>query len=193
MANGFQAVRVQGTSGTCGIIETFFLDGTTDPVAIGDVVVAVAGNSLTNNGTGFSTVSVLTSNITAGTTVVGVVVGFEVDPSNLLRTGRTVGDGNAIVRVAIDANQVYAVEVDLSTVPSTSIGKNFGIDAATPATINGNLMTSNMTIQGESLVATVAWRVVGADPDTYDADTNSFTRVYVKPNESFYRFGQLGV
>lgn len=192
MANGFQAVRVQGTSGTCGIIESFFLDGTTPPVAIGDVVFAAAGTTALSGDSGFSTVQVLAADSAIGAVHVGVVVGFEVDPSDLLRTGRLTTI-NGIARVAIDSNQVYAVEVAGGVITAVSIGKNASTEATTPATVSENLITSNMSITTVTTTGTLPWRIVGADSSTFDSSDNSFTRVYVKPNETFYRKGQTGV
>ena len=183
MANGFQAIRVQGTSGTCGIIETYFYNSSSNPVAIGDVV----GHStlLATDNSGFSGVQVETGATVVAST--GVVVGFEVNPQEgLLKTGLEAST-DSIVRVAIDPRQVYKVEVAAGVFDATDFG--FAVDTiATVATISGNLITSNMTINttASSTSTTRPWLIVGADVGTLQSD-NTFTTFYVRPNaNSFY-------
>ncbi len=198
MANGFQVVRVQGTSGTCGIIETYILNNTSAKnVAIGDVVLAQTGDAAFTGSTGFSQVIPATgAAVAVGLNVVGVIVGFEVDPQKgLLRTGLLGTDTDArVVRVAIDPNQVYAVEVDPGGFLAISINDNVSLVANEATAVTGtNLITSNMTIVTPTTTKTLPFRIVGYDPASFVVSDSSFTRVFVRPNESFYKLGQVGV
>jgi hypothetical protein len=189
MANGFQAVRVLGASGTCGIVETYFYNAGAAglDVAIGDVVDKSTLAATDNDG--FPGCVAATGTLAVAS--LGVVVGFEVDPQNLLQTGR-LQNVDAIVRIAIDPRQVYAVEVPTGIFTAASFGGGAST-LATEATVSNNFITSNMTVTAPASIDTVLpWYVVGGDPETLQSD-NSFLRIYVRPNaNSFYLGSGVG-
>jgi len=96
---GFQALKSQGLGNSSGVVTTYDVLSThSTRLAIGDVV------DLT--GTGTSTGQAGCD--VAGTTgqILGIIMGFEVDPDNLTSTGLAASTGGK-ARVNVDPNMKY--------------------------------------------------------------------------------------
>lgn len=186
-ANGFQATRVQGVGVNCGEVETYALDSSNTIAAIGDVF------QITNSADadGLAIAAPVTTNPYVNQ-ILGVAVGFNVDPTNLLTTGKPANAGG-FVQINIDNNQLYRVDVTGQALTIGEVGANFDVlsDPATSVAGNTNLISSNMTILGTTTGvggAATPFRLVGLD----DIVDGQFTTAIVRPNYTTSNTGATG-
>lgn len=186
---GFQAARTQSSGDTCGTIETYSMPTTHVITAIGDVV----NLGLTADTDGRMEIAVPTGGAQTARSL-GIVVGFEVDPQNLLTTGKTANAGGK-ARVAVDPQQLYRITQTVAEgLIVANVGQNYGYlaDVASQGA-NSNLITSNMQIDASSnnTAATLPFRLVGVDD--LDDTSGLYLTAIVRPNATFFNEGTLGV
>lgn len=183
---GFQAVRTQSSGDTCGTVETYSMVAATGRnVAIGDVVRLSSGADADGR------MQILPE--TSGTDgALGVIVGFGVDPTNLLTTGHFDASTAKSVRVSVDPLQLYRTDqVSPFGLGLTDVGQNVDTRTSVP-TVNGNLLISDMGIvQGTpgSSSATRPWRLVSMEAD----DNGDLSILIVRPNSSSLAAGNANV
>ena len=182
---GAQLVKTQGASGYTGKVQTYnVVSGHSSLLAIGDFV------SETGTGTADGLAGV---DATAATGLItGVIVGFAPNISNLEQKGLPAGTaGNVFVEV--DPSGLYELEISNGALTVANIGQNADI-VATAATSSGNLVRSNMTLNGASPgSATAQMRIIGLVPATDGTALGANGNLaLVRINESFIK-GVVGV
>jgi len=179
---GFQALRSQGAGNSCGQVDTYDVAAAhASRLAIGDVV-DLTGTSSATGRAGCDAAS-------ATGQMLGVVVGFDFNPSNLLDTGLAASTaGNA--RVCVDPNMTYRVDVANGPLLVTDVGLNVD-SVVTAATQSGGLSVSNMTVNatGKANTVTFPWRIVAIEEDSAGVLGNV---AIVRPNSSTLNAGTVG-
>ncbi len=155
---GFQALRATGPGNDCGQVESYNVASSAGRLAIGDVV----DSDGTGSATGLAGCDV------AGTTgqILGVIMGFEVDPSRLTETGLPAST-QGVARVNTNPFQVYRVDVSNGPLASTQIGLNVD-NVISVSTLSGGMSVSNHTVNatGVNTTNTFPWNVVGLEEDS---------------------------
>lgn len=180
---GFQALKSQGLGNSSGVVTTYDVLSThSTRLAIGDVV------DLT--GTGTSTGQAGCD--VAGTTgqILGIIMGFEVDPDNLTSTGLAASTGGK-ARVNVDPNMKYRVDVSNGPLAAVDLGLNLN-QVVTAATESGGLTISNMSVNatGKATTVTFPWRLVALEEDSAGVFGNV---AIVVPNSTTLNTGTVGV
>jgi len=155
---GFHALRSTGLGNSCGQVETYNVAGSGGRLAIGDVV----DSDGTGSATGLAGCDI------AGATgqMLGVIMGFKVDPSRLTETGLPASTQSEVF-VNTDPNQVYRVDVSNGPLASTQIGLNVD-SVVTVSTLSGGISISNMSVNatGINSTNTFPWNLVGLEEDS---------------------------
>ena len=184
---GFILDKSQSSADHNGQVQTYSVAaGHTTLLAPGDVV----------QGTGTANANGVAGVDTAGTTgqVTGVIIGvdLQIAGENLTETGLpALTAGN--IKVSIDPNINYVVDVANGPLVAANVGLNANIVNAT-ATKSGGLTISNMTLNATGIAATVTlpFRIVGIPRSDVDGTLDG-TRAIVRINNSALRAGTVGV
>lgn len=165
---GFAPKRHLDGSPYNGQYQTFLLDsGDGTAVFIGDVVKfagssGVAGQTVGGMDVeGVATITKATGVVNAGTSIVGVVVGFNPDPTNLANKYR-VASTSRLAYVVVDPSVVYEVQEDAVTTPiaAASVGLNATFNGGTGTTSTG-VSTATMVSSTVAGTATFPLRILG--------------------------------
>ena len=181
---GFQLIRNQTNSEYPGPLETFiFPSQDTKALAIGDLVVI----GTTAGGNGVQEVVRPTVKVSANAgdlsaSLVGVVMGNDIDPDNEV-VGIPANSASRDIRVSTGQYAIYEVDVTGTSIVNAMVGLNCTVVIA-DSTVS-SLSTSGMTIDGTTNTPTITdaenwpFRLVGITE--YD-ESNQATKVLVRPN-----------
>lgn len=183
--NGFRPVRHKNGSPYTGASTLYF--SPTDNLFLGDLVEQDAAGAR-QNGLAYPTCDRIDA---AGDRIVGVVVGWELNPTNLENlyhaSGTTYG-----VYIADASDVIMEVQSDDATMVLADVGLNVSPTVTAGSTATG---ASNMEINGDTAATTntLTLRIVGgADRiDNDSSDTTANQRWLVTVNSS--AFGNLTV
>lgn len=158
---GASLVKTQGASGYTGKVQTF-------SVALAHATLLAIGDFVTITGTAnaASGVAEVDASAAAGL-ITGTIVGFTPNYSNLEQKGLPAGVAGSVL-VQLDLDVLYEIEISDTALTVADVGSNADIDA-TAASASGNLVSSNMTIDGSAVAgagATAQLRIVGLVPPT---------------------------
>lgn len=179
--NGFRPVRYLNGAPYNGQFRKYMVpaaDGTA--LFVGDLVKL----STTGTDEGFTTVT----RAAASDAVIGAVVGFEVDPTNLNTPQYRVASTKRVVYVADDPNLIFEAQEDGDTDPleTADIGLNVDFIVASGSTVTG---TSGMQIDSttHNTTATLPLRLLGLaqrpdNENVLSAGGQAYTRWEVKIN-----------
>ncbi len=180
--SGFQKIGSISGAEPHGVIQTFDVVSTHSSIlAVGDVV------DITGTGSATGRQGVDAASATGQ--MLGVVVGFEVDPDTLNSTGLAASTAG-VARVDTDPNSTYRVTVSNGPLASTDIGLNCD-SVVTAATVSGGLTRSNMTVNATGVATTVTfpWRIIALEEDS---DGTYGNVAIVAPNSTVARAGTVG-
>jgi len=150
--------KVQNSGGYVGQVQSYeVVAGHSSLLAMGDFVLETGTG---NAATGKAEVDAAT----AGSLITGVIVGIAPNFENLEQKGLPAGTAGTVL-VQVDPMALYELDISTVAVDEDDIGLNAPI-VATAATSSGNLVSSNMTLNGTTLItATDQLRVVGLVQD----------------------------
>jgi len=154
---GFVLSKTQTASDYVGKVQTFHVKSDhASLLAIGDLVVLT--------GTAHTDGTAQVDAASAGGLITGVIVGFKPNIASLETKGLAANTAN-YVYVQTDPMALYEATTVTTALTVASVGSNFDI-SATAATSSGNLVFSNMKIDGSAggTSATAQIRVVGLIP-----------------------------
>lgn len=186
--NGFSPVKQLTGAPFNNQINAYYVpatDGTA--IGIGDVVKLAAGTTFdAPSNQNLKNVTRLT---TPATDVpVGVVVGFNFNPDNLMQKGRAANTAR-IVYVADSPETLFAAQSDATGIAAANIGLNATITVGTVDAVTG---VTNAVVTGPAATATLPLELVGFDT-TQKNETGPYARVLVRFNKHQYVTGTTGV
>ena len=158
---GASLVKTQGASGYTGKVSTY-------DVAVGHSTLLAIGDFVTITGTATVATGVaLADASSAGGLITGTIVGFTPNISNLEQKGLPASTAGS-VKVQVDPDALYELEISGAPLTVVDVGSNADV-VVTAATTSGNLVRSNMTLNGSGVAgsgATAQVRIVGLVPPT---------------------------
>lgn len=186
--SGASLIKTQGASGYTGKVSSY-------DVASSHASLLAQGDFVTITGTATAATGVAQVDASsAGGLITGVIVGFDPDYSNLEQKGLPASTAGG-VKVQVDPEALYEIEISAGNLAVTDVGSNADI-AATAATASGNLVRSNMTLDGSTVAAagaTAQLRIVGLVPPTDGGTIGAIgQKAVVRINESTVK-GVVGV
>lgn len=191
--SGFTATKMQGSSGYCGDVQTFYVAAAhATLLAPGDAVV-ITGTSTqpSSPDSGIEAVAdVDTGNATTLNTGVISSVDFQLAGESLTETGLPASTAGT-VKVNMDPQQLYEIEAD-ATLAVTQVGLNIGINVTT-ATKSGGLTISNMTLDTATAATTVTlpYRIVALKAGVTSGVLGD--RAVVRANATTQSNGSVGI
>jgi hypothetical protein len=183
--SGFRLVKTQSGSGYTGKVFTY-------NVAAAHASLLATGDMVSETGTGTPKGKPQADATVAGALITGVITSIAPNFSNLEQAGLPAGIASDI-KVEVDPEALYEVEISNGDLAVTNIGQNVDI-VATAATLTGGMARSNMTIDAATAVAATAQcRIVGlVEPTDGTAIGAAGNLALVRINESFIK-GVVGV
>lgn len=181
MTAGFKFRQDLSGHGYTGKVKTY-------SVAAGHATLLAPGDVMRITGTADSDGIQQVDAAAAGETVTGILISIDRNISNLEQSGLPAGTGGT-VKLLVDPEAVYEVDVSNGPAVLVDVGTNFDI-TATAATLQGGLAISNMTVdQNTAAAASGQFRIEGIK----DGDvTTTVNTVFAKINESTVS-GTVGV
>jgi hypothetical protein len=179
--NGFNPVRSMVGGANEGQINKYFIpsgDGTA--VFVGDAVKADAtGDTAAAGGLALGVQSVIQA--AASNAVIGVVVGFAVDPTNLNTPQYRAASTGRYVLVADSTDQIFEVQTSNGTLGVADVGLNADFAVAAGSTTTG---ASGMTLDvgTKATTATLPLRIVGFVQRPDNDNTAASSKVLVRFN-----------
>ena len=185
---GASLIKTQGASGYCGKVSTY-------DVAVGHASLLAQGDFVVITGTATAATGVAQADAAAaGGLITGTIVGFTPNYSNLEQKGLPAATAGSVL-VQVDPDALYEIEISNQALAITDVGSNADIDP-TEATASGNLVSSNMAIDGSTVAgagATAQLRIVGLVPPTDGTALGAIGNLaLVRINESTVK-GVVGV
>jgi hypothetical protein len=181
--NGLSVVKNLTGGASTGQINRYFIpSGNATAVFIGDPVKADAtGDTAAAGGLALGVQSCIQA--AAGDAILGVVVGFAVDPTNLNTPQYRAASTGRYVLVSDDPNQIYEVQTSNGTLAVADVGLNASIAVAAGSTSTG---ASGVTLDvgTAATTATLALRIVGFVQRPDNDNTAASSKVLVKINNS---------
>lgn len=180
--------KTENSSGYTGKIRSFDVDAAHATLLAQGDFVTVTGTGTVATGQAQADASAAAGLIT------GVICGFTPDYSNLERKGLPASEAGEL-KVQVDPDALYEIEISNVALTVDDIESNADIDA-TAATTSGNLVNSNMTLDGGTVAAagaTAQLRIVGLVPPTDGGTIGDVgQKAIVRINESTVK-GVVGV
>jgi len=184
--SGFQAVRNQGDAAHAGCLETYDVPVGNAAILCPGMAVKLLGTS--SAGTGRAQIVVATTS----TQFLGVIDSVDPDYSTEALSDTALPASTAgSVKVLVDPNKAFAVDVENGPLVVTEVGLNAGI-VLNVATKTGGITTANQTLNASTAAATVTlpWRIVQLLEDSAGVLGN---RALVRPNTTSLAAGTVGV
>jgi hypothetical protein len=152
-ASGLRVTKYRGSTISGQLTRVFVPSSDATPIAVGDIVkLTGAGDT-----TGIPVVSRLAANTD---TPYGVVVGFEVDSTNLNTPQIRAASTNRYMMVVADQDTVFEVQASGATVVGTDVGLNVGVTfTASNAVTGASNMLADMATK--AVTATLPLKIVG--------------------------------
>lgn len=186
--NGLNPVKSLIGDGNSGQVNTYFIPSTNATnVFVGDPVKAdTTGDTVAAGGKGLGIQSVAPA--AAGDAIIGVVVGFAVDPTNLNTPQYRAASTGRYVLVADDPNQLFEIQTSNGTLGVADVGLNASVANAGGSTTTG---TSGYTLDvgTAATTATLALRIVGFTQRVDNDNTAANAKVIVKINNHQFNGG----
>lgn len=191
--NGLRPVKVLGASGGfTGSVNTYFIPSTNAAnVFVGDPVKAdTTGDSVATGGQGLGIQSVVPA--AAADPVVGVVVGFAINPLNLNTPQFRAGSTGRYVLVADDPTTVFEVQTSNGTLAADTVGLNASLAIGAGSTLTG---ASGVTLDTATaaVTATLPFKIVGFAQRPDNEVGQPAAKVLVKINNSQLANATAGV
>lgn len=179
--NGFNPVRSLVGNSNVGQINKYFLpSGDATAVFVGDAVKADAtGDTAAAGGLALGIQSVVQA--AATNAILGVVVGFAVDPTNLNTPQYRAASTGRYVFVADSPDQIFEIQTSNGTLSVADVGLNANIAVAAGSTTTGS---SGMTLDVGTIAttATLPLRIVGFTQRPDNDNTAASSKVLVRIN-----------
>lgn len=188
--NGFSVDRTLTPAGFNHQVNAYYIpasDGTA--VGIGDLV-KLTGGSTAPDGATQNSGKVLKNVIlaTASDVPVGVVVGFQFDPNNLMQKSRAANTGR-IVLVADSPEILLEAQSDATGVALADVGKNCTWTPGAPSALSGN---STSVVTGVNTTNTLPFQIVDIS-SVQGNEAGAYARVILRFNKHQYVTGTTGV
>lgn len=181
--NGLSVVKNLSGGASTGQVNQYFIpSGNAANVFIGDAVKADAtGDTAAAGGLALGVQSVVPA--AAGDAILGVVVGFAVNPLNLNTPQYRVASTGRYVLVSDDPNQIYEIQTSNGTLGVADVGLNASVAVAAGSTTTG---TSGFTLDVGTVAttATLALRIVGFSQRVDNEAGAANAKVLVKINNN---------
>lgn len=190
--NGFNPVKHLIGDSNQGQVNTYFIpSGNAQNVFVGDPVkLDSTGDTAAAGGKALGIQSVVPAGV--GDPILGVVVGFAVNPLNLNTPQYRAASTGAYVLVADDPNTIFEVQTSNGVLPLSAIGLNANI-----ANAGGSLQTgtSGVTVDASTAAttSTLSLRIIGFSQRVDNDNTSANAKVLVKINNSQLANGTAGV
>lgn len=179
--NGLNPVQTLGATGWNGQVNTYFIPSTdATAVFVGDPVQAeTTGDTTAAGGQNMGIQSVIQA--TAGNPILGVVVGFAINPLNLNTPQFRAASTGRYVLVSDDPTTIYEVQTSNGTAVIGNVGSNASIAVAAGSTSTG---TSGVTLDVGTVAntATLALRIVGFSKRVDNDNTSANAKLLVRIN-----------
>lgn len=179
--NGLNPIRYLNGSAYNGAFNTYFIpSGNAVATFVGDPVKADAtGDTVAAGGKALGYQSVVQA--AAGDAILGVVVGFAIDPTNLNTPQYRVASAGRYVMVADDPNILYEVQTSNGTLAVADVGLNASIAVAAGSTTVG---TSGVTLDvgTAATTATLALKIKEFVQRVDNDNTAAAAKILVKIN-----------
>lgn len=190
--NGLNAVKnLTGASNT-GQVNTYFIpSGNASNVFVGDPVKADStGDTAAAGGLALGIQSVVPA--AAGDAIIGVVVGFAVNPLNLNTPQFRAASTGRYVLVCDDPGQLYEIQTSNGTLGVADVGLNANIAVAAGSLATG---ASGVTLDvaTAATTATLPLKIVGFTQRPDNDVTSPASKVIVKINNSQLANATAGV
>lgn len=190
--NGLNPVRNIIGDSNQGQVNTYFIPNTNaTAVFVGDPVkLDSTGDTTAAGGKALGIQSVVPAGV--GDAVLGVVVGFAVDPLNLNTPQYRAASVGRYVLVTDDPNQLFEVQTSNGVLPLSAVGLNANI-----ANAGGSLQTGSSGVTLDTSTAattsTLSLRIIGFSQKVDNDNTSANAKVIVKINNSQLANGTAGV
>jgi len=179
--NGLNPIKNLAGGSSTGQVNTYFIpSGNASNVFVGDPVKAdTTGDTVAAGGQALGIQSVVPA--AAGDAILGVVVGFAVNPLNLNTPQYRAASTGRYVLVSDDPNQLYEVQTSNGTLGVADVGLNANIAAAAGSTTTG---TSGVTLDvaTAATTATLPLKILGFTQRVDNDNTSANAKVVVKIN-----------
>lgn len=186
--NGLNPVKNLAGGSSTGQVNTYFIpSGNAANVFVGDAVKAdTTGDTAAAGGQALGIQSVVPA--AAGDAILGVVVGFAVDPKNLNTPQYRAASTGRYILVSDDPNQLYEVQTSNGTLQVADVGLNANIAAGAGSLATG---TSGYTLDvaTAATTATLPLKIVGFTQRVDNDNTSANAKVIVKINNDQFGAG----
>lgn len=158
-------------------------------IGIGDLVKLTTGSTAPDGATQNSG-KVLKNVILAGASdvPVGVVVGFQFDPNNLMQKSRLASTGR-VVMVADSPSLVLEAQADATGISLANVGLNCTWTPGAPGSLSGN---STSVVTGPASTSTLPFQILGIS-SVQGNEPGAYARVTLRFNKHAYVTGTTGV
>ena len=186
--NGLNPLKSYIGGSMTGQVNRYFIpSGNAVNAFVGDAVKADAtGDTVAAGGLAQGVQSVVQA--AAGDAIIGVIVGFEVNPLNLNTPQYRVASTGRYVLVADDPSLVFEVQTSNGTLTAADVGLNASIAVAAGSTATGS---SGVTLDAgtAAATATLALKIVGFSQRVDNEVGNANAKVLVKINNHQFNSG----
>jgi hypothetical protein len=186
--NGFFPIKYLNGAAYNGAANLYFIpsgDGTA--VFLGDLVKAeTTGDPAASGGKALGVQSVIQA--AAGNAVLGVIVGFAIDPTNLNSPQYRAASTGKYVYVSDDPNVLYEVQTSNGTAVLGDVGNNANFAVAAGSTTTG---ASGMTLDVGTILttATLPLKIMGFTQRVDNDNTAAAAKLIVKLNNDQFMGG----
>lgn len=186
--NGLNPVKNLVGGSSTGQVNTYFIpSGNASNVFVGDPVKAdTTGDTVAAGGQALGVQSVVPA--AAGDAILGVVVGFAVNPLNLNTPQYRAASTGRYVLVSDDPNQLYEVQTSNGTLGVADVGLNANIAAAAGSTFTGSSGVT-LDVATAATTATLPLKIMGFTQRVDNDNTSANAKVIVKINNDQFGAG----
>jgi hypothetical protein len=179
--NGLSVVKNLSGGASTGQVNLYFLpSGNATNTFVGDAVKAdTTGDTVAAGGLATGIQSVIQA--AAGDAILGVIVGFAINPLNLNTPQYRAASTGRYVLVSDDPNQIYEVQTSNGTLGVADVGLNASIAVAAGSTTTGSSGVT-LDVATAATTATLALRIVGFSQRVDNDPTSAAAKVLVKIN-----------
>lgn len=189
--SGYRRARIQGQAAQTGKVETYAVAAAhATRLTQGDVV-RITGTSITTGNDNLQLVDAAA----AGQSITGVIVDvdFTLAGENLTVASTLAASTAGTVKVELDTNQLFDVDVENGPLVLANVGFNADI-VANASTLTGAIANSNMTLDASTVAdtQTLQFRIEKLLPNETDGTVDG-TRARVRMNNTTVNDGAAGV
>lgn len=192
--NGLNPLKNQVGASMVGQGNLYFIpSGNATNTFVGDPVKAdTTGDTVAAGGRALGVQSCIQA--AAGDAVLGVIVGFAINPLNLNTPQYRVASTGVYVMVADDPNLIYEVQTSNGTLTVDQVGLNANIAVAAGSTTTGSSGVT-LDVATAAVTATLPLKIIGFSQRVDNDNTAANAKVLVKLNNHTFNSGTgtLGV